>query len=62
AKEGGVADRRLVSLTLTAKGRAMMAELIPLAEGYERDLLASLPAAERAALDRAIAKLMETET
>lgn len=61
AKKEGAEDRRLVSLSLTAKGKDLMSELIPLAEGYERDLLADLPAAERAALDRAIAKLMEAE-
>ena len=58
-KREGEEDRRLISLSLTGKGRSLMEELIPLAEAYERDLIATLPEAERAALDRAIKRLME---
>jgi len=35
-------DRRLVALSLTAKGRALMAELLPLAIAYQRKLEALL--------------------
>ncbi|WP_127901233.1 MarR family winged helix-turn-helix transcriptional regulator [Solirhodobacter olei] len=38
------ADRRLVRLSLTAKGRALMAELLPLAEAYQREIEARLGA------------------
>lgn len=31
-------DRRLVSMSLTPKGRALMAELLPLAVAYQREL------------------------
>lgn len=36
------ADRRLVELRLTAKGRAMMAELADVADAYSRELKARL--------------------
>lgn len=39
------ADRRLVSLSLTPKGHALMAELIPLAKAYQAKLTAQLGAA-----------------
>ena len=35
-------DGRLVSLALTEEGRTMMAELVPLAEAFERDVLRQL--------------------
>lgn len=54
-------DRRLISLTLTDEGRALLSELIPIAESYESDLLASLPDEERAVLSRAIDRLMKAE-
>lgn len=38
-------DRRLVSLSLTAKGQALMAELIPLAEAYQAEIQTRLGAA-----------------
>ena len=40
ASEPGRVDRRLVELSLTPKGRAMVNEIIPLALEYERQLLA----------------------
>ena len=42
AKREGVADRRLVAISLTDKGRELMAELIPVALGYEAELLANI--------------------
>jgi DNA-binding MarR family transcriptional regulator len=50
-------DRRLVELTLTAKGRRMYAEIVPLARAFEDELLASLSLGDRSALDRALASL-----
>ncbi|MBD3677593.1 MAG: MarR family transcriptional regulator [Rhodobacteraceae bacterium] len=35
-------DKRLVELSLSDRGRAMMAELAPLAEAYEKEVLAAL--------------------
>jgi DNA-binding MarR family transcriptional regulator len=50
-------DRRLVSLRLTAKGREVMAELLPLAEAYQDALAARLGSAY-AALDTGLAALL----
>lgn len=61
AKRADEGDRRLVALSLTAKGRQMMAELIPLARSYEAELLAGLPAEDRAALDRIVSGLLARE-
>ena len=47
-------DRRRSVLAVTAAGTAVYREVAPLALGYERELLATLGAAERAALDRAL--------
>jgi DNA-binding MarR family transcriptional regulator len=47
-------DRRRSVLAMTATGTAVYREVAPLALGYERELLATLGAAERAALDRAL--------
>ena len=58
-KRAGEGDRRLVALTLSRKGREIMAALIPLAEAYEAEVLACLTPEDRAALDRAIAALTE---
>ncbi len=57
AKKVNVADRRLVQLSLSAKGRALMARLLPLATAYQAEIEAHL--AERidglmAGLDRLI--------
>ena len=41
-KSANTADGRLVTLALTAKGRAMMAELTPLAAEYEDSVMAEL--------------------
>jgi DNA-binding MarR family transcriptional regulator len=50
-------DRRLVALSLTEKGRAVMADLVPLARAFEADLLARLTPEERMVLDAILAKL-----
>ena len=50
-------DRRQRLLTLTASGRAAYRQIVPLVLAYEAELLARLPASERAALDRGIAAL-----
>jgi len=53
------ADRRLVELALTDKGRAMVEEIAPMARAYEERVLAALgPEAScfRAALERLLAE------
>jgi DNA-binding MarR family transcriptional regulator len=50
-------DRRLVALSLTERGRAVMADLVPLARAFEAALVARLTAEERRALDAILAKL-----
>ena len=37
-KRENAADRRLVSLALTEKGRALIAEIAPIAQAFERDV------------------------
>lgn len=41
-KSIATADRRLVSMSLTPKGKELMAELLPLAEAYQKELEARL--------------------
>lgn len=60
AKREGESDRRLVAISLTDKGREMMAELIPVALGYEAELLAALSAEDKAALDRIVNTLLRS--
>jgi len=50
-------DRRRSILQLSAKGRRIYAEIVPLALAYERGLLDVLDADERAVLERALRKL-----
>lgn len=50
-------DRRKARLTLSKAGEKVYDEIVPLALGYERDLLAALTAEERVVLDRVISKL-----
>jgi DNA-binding MarR family transcriptional regulator len=50
-------DRRYASVTITAKGRAAFDEIAALGRVIESDLLASLSAAERRALDQALSRL-----
>lgn len=42
SKTPGVIDRRLVSLCLTPDGRALMAQLLPLARSYQAEIEAQL--------------------
>lgn len=51
-------DRRLVALTLTGAGRAVMADLVPLARDFEAALLARLDPEERVALASIIERLL----
>jgi DNA-binding MarR family transcriptional regulator len=51
------ADRRRVVLDLSPKGRAVFAEIVPLALGVEARLLAPLSAAERELVEQVIARL-----
>jgi DNA-binding MarR family transcriptional regulator len=53
------ADLREAFLSLTAAGRDIYNELAPIALDFARDLLESVDAADRAALDRALMKLTE---
>lgn len=53
------ADRRLVELSLTAKGRAMMADIRPLAVKFENEVLNHLPESERKTFLSAIRILTE---
>jgi len=50
-------DRRARHLFLTAEGKSVYSEIVPLALDYERRLAASLGAAERAQLEKLLAKL-----
>lgn len=52
AKAEDARDRRLVALTLTERGRAVMADLVPLARDFEARLMARLAPEDRAALAR----------
>lgn len=51
-------DRRLVSLSLTDKGRALLDRLIPMAHTFQAELIALLEP-EAAAFDRALGTLMK---
>ncbi len=57
-KEINEGDRRLVSLRLTRKGRALFARIEPLALAYERDALSALSPSEQAGLRAAVNKLL----
>jgi DNA-binding MarR family transcriptional regulator len=50
-------DRRALHLFLTTEGKSVYSEIVPLALDYERRLIASLGASERAQLERLLAKL-----
>lgn len=52
-------DKRLVALSLTEKGRAMMAEIAPMARAYEAEVLAQL-GPDAAAFRAALARLLDT--
>ena len=53
------ADLREAFLSLTTAGRDVYGELAPIALDFARDLLETVDAADRAALDRALIKLTE---
>ena len=50
-------DRRARHLFLTGEGRGVYSEIVPLALDYERRLAASLSVADRARLEKLLAKL-----
>ncbi len=56
-KRENPADRRLVALGLTAKGRRLMAEIAAEATAFEAELLSALTPEQRVALDGAFAAL-----
>ena len=56
------ADRRRSALRLSAAGRRIHGDIVPLARAIEARLLADLTAREIAALDRLVAKLMARVT
>lgn len=51
-------DKRKSRLALSPQGQQVYAEIVPLALGYERDLLDTLSPEERAVLERVIDKLL----
>ena len=59
ARRANRADLREAFLSLTAAGRAVYDELTPIALNFARQLLQTVDAADRAALDRALKKLTE---
>jgi DNA-binding MarR family transcriptional regulator len=59
ARRANRADLREAFLSLTPAGRDIYSELAPLALDFARQLLQTVDAADRAALDRAIKKLTE---
>jgi DNA-binding MarR family transcriptional regulator len=56
-KEASPADRRLVVLALTGKGRQMVATLTPIAEAYQQEVLRDL-ASDAAGFQSALKRLM----
>lgn len=56
-REAHVSDGRVAHLSLSAKGRAIYEEVVPLALGLEKRLLSVLTAKERAMLDQLLTKL-----
>ena len=59
SKRTNPADRRLIELSLTAKGRAMMADIQPMAIDFETGVLGHLPEPDRNQFLNAIEILME---
>lgn len=59
SKRAGTGDKRLIELSLTAKGKDMMTSLAKLAHDYEQNLLAPLSPSERQEVDRALS-ILET--
>jgi len=54
AKNTHPVDKRLVELSLTSKGKRLMAKIAPMARKYQASVLDKLPADQRAALDQAL--------
>jgi DNA-binding MarR family transcriptional regulator len=61
-KQVNGADRRLVALQLTAKGRALFGQIEPLALDYERAALGCLSAAEAELLRGLVGRLLAAGT
>jgi len=59
ARRANRADLREAFLSLTATGRQAYRQVAPIALEFARDLLETVDAADRAALDRALIKLTE---
>ena len=57
-KKTSAADRRLVEMQLTRKGRRLFAEIEPLALDFQDSLLAELSARERSSLQSIVDKLL----
>ena len=55
-------DRRLVSLSLTAKGRNVIRQLAPKADTFAQDLLADLSPAQKDTFRATVAKLIDTHS
>jgi DNA-binding MarR family transcriptional regulator len=59
SRKAASGDRRAVQLSLSPKGRAIYAKVVPVARGIEARLVSALEPEEGAALDRALTKLMD---
>jgi DNA-binding MarR family transcriptional regulator len=58
-RKAAAGDRRASQLSLSPKGRAIYARVVPVARGIEARLVSALEPEEGAALDRALTKLMD---
>ena len=56
-KASNAADNRLLDITLSDAGWSVYRQIVPLASGFEEDLLSVLDETERAALERVFEKL-----
>jgi len=59
SKKINPADRRLVELSLTAKGRAMIDEIGPLGAAFQNQVLDCLPADDRAKFLKSVETMLE---
>lgn len=59
-KRVGAGDRRLISLSLTSKGREVVAAIVPLARGFEREIEGVLGRGETAAFRRNVERMIES--
>ena len=57
-KRAAAGDRRLVALTLTDKGREMIAAIVPLAKGFEREIEGTLGKGETAEFRRNVEQMI----